>query len=306
VIEALGNLNQINNELAANKLEIQYTDRETERVNIQYKQTKHNRIDLQFEIAEKVKQCNQTIHEENTLLRQLKAADSTSELLHMHQRNLLDACNSFRSLVNEYQQFEQENDEYITEIVAYFKQKWNEFESKWTEWNQQDIVSWFAYKTSRRDTSRIDWKTVMLHLEMRGITGSELQYFTETSMDLIGIKDFKIAVYLIKQIRKLTSKCSVKIPDRSLNQNIPSKYVCRLSRAIMMDPVVAFDGHSYEREYIVKHLAESGTSPITKAKASVLNVFSNHRLRDEIQLFCELNEIILPSNEGNANETCFV
>ena len=56
----------------------------------------------------------------------------------------------------------------------------------------------------------------------------------------------------------------------------------------MRDPVVASDGHSYEREAIMEVLSTTGTSPITRS-ALLPQVYSNHNLRKRIEL--EFNEV---------------
>ena len=46
----------------------------------------------------------------------------------------------------------------------------------------------------------------------------------------------------------------------------PDDFLCPMSHAIMDDPVVAADGHTYERGMIVEWLRREGTSPMTRAR----------------------------------------
>jgi len=65
---------------------------------------------------------------------------------------------------------------------------------------------------------------------------------------------------------------------------IPNKFKCPISHLIMIDPVVASDGHSYEREWI----EWVDKSPLTGEKLKVPvkdNLFPNHDLRSDIQTF---------------------
>ena len=48
----------------------------------------------------------------------------------------------------------------------------------------------------------------------------------------------------------------------------PDDFLCPMSHAIMDDPVVAADGHTYERGMIVEWLRREGTSPMTRARMS--------------------------------------
>ena len=43
----------------------------------------------------------------------------------------------------------------------------------------------------------------------------------------------------------------------------PPSFYCPISRELMVDPVTLADGHSYEREQIVRWLATHNTSPKT-------------------------------------------
>ena len=52
---------------------------------------------------------------------------------------------------------------------------------------------------------------------------------------------------------------------------------CPIGRHAMRDPVVASDGHSYERRHLVKWLSRRGTSPMTGARIAFF--VPNHALR---------------------------
>ena len=57
---------------------------------------------------------------------------------------------------------------------------------------------------------------------------------------------------------------------------------CPITMDIMMDPVIAADGHSYEREAIERWLLTHRTSPMTGAVLANPTVVPNHRLRSII------------------------
>jgi hypothetical protein len=60
---------------------------------------------------------------------------------------------------------------------------------------------------------------------------------------------------------------------------------CPLTLELMEDPVIAADGHSYEREAIIQHFAVSGPaarSPITNLPFPNQNLIPNHALRKSI------------------------
>ncbi|MDF2577313.1 MAG: hypothetical protein K0S74_797 [Chlamydiales bacterium] len=59
-------------------------------------------------------------------------------------------------------------------------------------------------------------------------------------------------------------------------------FICPITLEIMRDPVVASEGHTYEREVIEKWIKDNGFSPLTKELLST-NLIPNHNLRKAIQ-----------------------
>ena len=57
---------------------------------------------------------------------------------------------------------------------------------------------------------------------------------------------------------------------------------CPITLEVMHDPVIAGDGHSYEREAIERWLAKKLTSPKTGATLETNVVFPNHAMRQMI------------------------
>ncbi|TMW57194.1 hypothetical protein Poli38472_003119 [Pythium oligandrum] len=66
---------------------------------------------------------------------------------------------------------------------------------------------------------------------------------------------------------------------RSPLADCPEQLICPITGCPMMDPVVAADGHSYEREAIVQWFAASNISPMTGTKVPTTQVFPNFTLR---------------------------
>lgn len=60
---------------------------------------------------------------------------------------------------------------------------------------------------------------------------------------------------------------------------IPKHFVCPISMEVMRDPVVASDGHTYERTFIMKWLSKSTKSPATNAELTCKTVVPNFNLR---------------------------
>ena len=69
----------------------------------------------------------------------------------------------------------------------------------------------------------------------------------------------------------------------------PEEIVCPITHEIMLDPVVAADGHSYERRAIEEWLSQTGrtTSPNTGAELEDRALKPNHSLRKTAQRFID-------------------
>ena len=68
---------------------------------------------------------------------------------------------------------------------------------------------------------------------------------------------------------------------------IPNEYLCPITLSLMKDPVLAADGHSYERTAISKWLQKHDTSPKNGNKLEHLNLTPNHAIRSLIEEFKE-------------------
>lgn len=65
---------------------------------------------------------------------------------------------------------------------------------------------------------------------------------------------------------------------------------CPISGLLMKDPVLASDGHSYERASITKWLATKSTSPVTGEQLDKDVLVPNHQLRSEMESWSEYKE----------------
>ena len=77
----------------------------------------------------------------------------------------------------------------------------------------------------------------------------------------------------------------------------PDDFVCPITQALMEDPVLATDGHTYERRAIEAWLARRLTSPRTGGELQAPTVFPNHSMR---RMIIEWREAHGVGNNGNA------
>ena len=62
----------------------------------------------------------------------------------------------------------------------------------------------------------------------------------------------------------------------------PASFCCPITHELMRDPVIAADGHTYERVAIARWLKHHGTSPSTNLPLKHRGVIPNHSLRSAI------------------------
>ena len=134
---------------------------------------------------------------------------------------------------------------------------------------------------------------------------------------MIGLQDFEIINYLLSEIERLKAipedtHADIDVNDfvidieqkkrkretetlsviNKANENVPNEYLCPITKQIMKDPVIAFDGYCYERSAIETYLKLHNKSPITGDEAQYIIVFPNHRLKAEIVKYIEENVVV--------------
>ena len=67
----------------------------------------------------------------------------------------------------------------------------------------------------------------------------------------------------------------------------PSAFFCPITTDVMTDPVIAWDGHTYERTSIARWLKEHSTSPMTGETLPDFTLRPNHSMRSQIINFGE-------------------
>jgi len=65
----------------------------------------------------------------------------------------------------------------------------------------------------------------------------------------------------------------------------PVEFCCPISRSVMVDPVIATDGKTYERKEILRWLENNNTSPFTKQPMSSRDLKENLELKQQISLW---------------------
>ena len=68
---------------------------------------------------------------------------------------------------------------------------------------------------------------------------------------------------------------------------VPAEFFCSITHDAMVDPVIAWDGHTYERVSVARWLAKHSTSPMTGAPMPDFTLRPNHSMRSQMISFAE-------------------
>lgn len=111
----------------------------------------------------------------------------------------------------------------------------------------------------------------------------------------LGVDDKEINVIKIR-IENLEFKHKLEVRKRKLgvHVDVPTEFVCPITQEVMTDPVVASDGHSYERSAIWTYMQNSTKSPMTREtldkRVVVNNINLKKRIREYEQDVCNVVE----------------
>ncbi|XP_046846057.1 WD repeat, SAM and U-box domain-containing protein 1-like [Xenia sp. Carnegie-2017] len=83
------------------------------------------------------------------------------------------------------------------------------------------------------------------------------------------------------------------LKKNELDDNIPDEFLCPITREVMIDPVIAADGHSYERKAIESWMLSGKlTSPMTNKPIKHSNLISNTTLKSVISRYFSAENVI--------------
>ena len=77
-------------------------------------------------------------------------------------------------------------------------------------------------------------------------------------------------------------RVSEELDDRAERANLPRTFFCAISQSVMKDPVLAADGHTYERDAIEQWFARKDTSPMTNEPLAHKHLTPNIAIRSAI------------------------
>lgn len=99
---------------------------------------------------------------------------------------------------------------------------------------------------------------------------------------------------------KMLSLTVQKLAEHSIE--VPPHFICPITREVMLYPVVASDGQSYEKFAIVAWLKEHNTSPMTNKIMKSNKIIQNFTLRSMIREFIDRNQLKLIQMEKDGRK----
>ena len=133
--------------------------------------------------------------------------------------------------------------------------------------------------------------------------GQVLPKMNELSLRFIGINENDTIDHLVSSIQNLLKEHGAKTGIKeSKSVDIPSEFLCPITNEVMKDPVIAFDGHTYERSKITDYLKQHSKSPVTGDAAEYSMVIPNKAMKKQIQAFLSANQHNLQESVEMAEE----
>jgi len=85
---------------------------------------------------------------------------------------------------------------------------------------------------------------------------------------------------------------------------VPQEFICPLTLDIMVEPLLSQEGHNYDREAILRWVAEHGTSPLTRSPLRLSQLLRNRTLETRIRFFMKRHGVTndaVVSKDDNAS-----
>merc|ERR1712003_458701 len=271
------------------------------------------------------------IDEENALNKRKCRKDDELNSISLEVKVFESMSKECRGLIERYNEFVTTNNANIDTLNAFILRKWEDFEKQWIEWNAQDIMAFIKYKMNWFDIHllHIDLKQIEQNMADRQMNGLFIKKFAKSDLSKIGFTNYQLRCQIFDHFRVLRAKYPPPTTPKIVQGNgtreerngfdadsedqkqkvngkrnrsssvestghniIPSKFMCPLSKNLMKDPVMAFDGYTYERNSIEKYLKKHNKSPMTQKVAHILHLFPNMQIKQEIETFREVNDLM--------------
>jgi gas vesicle protein len=171
-------------------------------------------------------------------------------------------------------------------------------------WTNEDVCKWLS-----------ETKTAHLVDQFRAneVTGVELAFLDDYDVShILQVNNLADEIHLIEATESLRTRLNSEYvakteetkstpseykTDEELAQKVkrltidpPADFICPITQEIMLDPVIASDGHTYERRAIDEWLSQHNSSPLTSQQLENRNLLPSHTLKRMIREFIDNNQ----------------
>jgi len=286
---------------------------------MEYDKMREIRKRLYDNLMESVDRLNDAIDDENEMNERQCKLYASYHRLSDDLKELKSNLNRCSLLIKNYQTFDEVNDSKIKEMDSYFRSKWIRFRKCWFRWTYKEIIYWIRYLVAEKKlvlSSSINLDQVQRALADAGVNGSWFERLSKNDLKQIGFAVYNDRKELYDKIQELVTEhpnvtsynfgaegqfetTSGAEDGQSGKVQIPSQFLCPITKKIMKEPVQIFDDYSYERNSILAYLAKHKRSPITNEACDSEDecmVLPNRKLSQQIQTFLRVNPQLCDGN----------
>ena len=252
------------------------------------------------------------IHQSKCKANKIKLSLSTTE------HKLQD----YEKLRSHYHTFEKKTDQLIPQLLAKYKQEWDNAEKEWYNWDIKTVTAWFEYIVTKNgsadhDKVTVDFNMIKSNLAKACFRAKYLAIVDDSDLIDYGFKNENDCNLLYQRIscliekyplpRKNANKSSAKADKKFKDQKqeekqsvtvvsndddkekqIKKEHLCPISQTVMKHPVIAFDGNTYDKESLIKFLNDNGKMPNTSENAcniemAIADLTVNRAIKQEIE-----------------------
>jgi hypothetical protein len=99
----------------------------------------------------------------------------------------------------------------------------------------------------------------------------------------------------VQRLRSIEDGSQIEAP--SSEEEIPEHFLCPITRDLMISPVTATDGHTYEKSAIIRWITTHSTSPVAGTQLPSCIIIPNFTMRSQIAEHMQRRGIDYPSSD---------
>eukprot|EP01084_Bolivina_argentea_P080658 146074_1 len=265
--------------------------------------------------------CNQQILTANELNKKDFEVQNKIVTLQNYITQYKEYSVSYFELLKGYQQFQVLNKKYIANSAKQIDGGWKKIDAGWSKWTCEDILLWMQHKMKWINESAVpnclDFGVILALMQEKQMNGLSLLSVNKTDLLNIGFDIHSHRAELIIHIKSLIAKNKIAANTAEIDESnyvaverrerrndegqeahtmtvdIPPKYKCALSNALMSDPVIC--GHNnkvFDKTAISEYIKDNDKLPADDDVTNSINRYdeASFLLFDDINLKIEIEQ----------------